>query len=280
MAKGFRPVLRDQAFLLPPDMRDWLPEDHLVWFVLDTIDVLDVTEFERCRRRGGAGAAGYDPRMLLGLLIYGYCHGVRSSRQFERLCRTDVAFRVLCAQDIPDHATIARFRAECQDAFIGLFAQMTATLPDVAAKNRQAEQSAEQQAAAELVRMANEQGLSLTGPDGLLKQLTKTVPESALAEEMTEHLGRTKLTGAGRPGLRLAAWRAVWGAVKANPVYAARYRHLTSRENNKLTVPQAQAVIAAAILRHLHAVITTGQAWNPTIATHGTEHAEQDTIAA
>jgi transposase len=117
-------VQRDQAFLLPPDMREWLPEDHLVWFVLDTVDVLDVSEFERCRRRGGVGAAGYDPRMLLGLLIYAYCHGVRSSRQVERLCRTDVAFRVLCAQDVPDHATIARFRAQCQNAFIGLFAQV------------------------------------------------------------------------------------------------------------------------------------------------------------
>jgi transposase len=124
VAKGFRPVLRDQAFLLPPDMREWLPEDHLVWFVLDTLDLLDVSEFEGCRRPGGVGAAGYDPRMLLGLLIYGYCHGVRSSRQVERLCRTDVAFRVLCAQDVPDHATIARFRAQCQDAFIGLFAQV------------------------------------------------------------------------------------------------------------------------------------------------------------
>ena len=124
MAKGFRPVLRDQVLLLPPDMRDWLPVDHLVWFVLDTVDVLDVSEFERCRRGGGVGAAGYDPRMLLGLLIYAYCRGVRSSRQVERLCRTDVAFRVLCAQDIPDHATIARFRAQGQEAFIGLFAEV------------------------------------------------------------------------------------------------------------------------------------------------------------
>jgi hypothetical protein len=82
-------------------------------------------------------------------------------------------------------------------------------------------------------------------------------------------VGRTKLTGQGRPGLRLAAWRAVWGAQRANPVYAARYRHLTSREHNKLRPTQAQTVIAAAILRHLHAVITTGQTWDPTIAAHG-----------
>ena len=82
--------------------------------------------------------------------------------------------------------------------------------------------------------------------------------------------GRTKLTGQGRPGLRLAAWRAVWGAQRANTVYGARYRHLTTREHNKLTATQAQTVIAAAILRHLHAVITTGRAWDPDIATHGT----------
>jgi transposase len=83
-------------------------------------------------------------------------------------------------------------------------------------------------------------------------------------------VGRTKLTGQGRPGLRLAAWRAVWGAQRANPVYAARFTHLTSRETNKLTTTQAQAVIAAAILRQLHAVLTTGRPWDPRIATHGT----------
>ena len=83
-------------------------------------------------------------------------------------------------------------------------------------------------------------------------------------------VGRTKLTGQGRPGLRLAAWRAVWAARLSNPVYAARYRHLTTRDHNKLRPTQAQTVLAAAILCHLHAVITTGQTWNPAIATHGT----------
>jgi transposase len=82
--------------------------------------------------------------------------------------------------------------------------------------------------------------------------------------------GRSRLSGAGRPHLRTAAWRAVWGAVKTNPVYAARYRHLTTRETNKLKPTQAQTVLAGAILRQLHAVITTGQAWDPNIAAHGT----------
>ena len=93
-------------------------------------------------------------------------------------------------------------------------------------------------------------------------------------------VGRTKLTGQGRPSLRLAAWRAVWGAQRANPVYAARFKHLTTRETNKLKVTQAQAVIAAAILRQLHAVIVTGKRWDPLIATHGTTTPAVTTIAA
>lgn len=117
-------MLRDQVFLLPPDMRDWLPEDHLVWLVLEIVETLDVSAFEVSRRRGGVGAAGYDPRMLLGLLVYAYCRGVRSSRQIERLCHTDIAFKVVCADDVPDHATIARFRASSENAFTGLFAQV------------------------------------------------------------------------------------------------------------------------------------------------------------
>lgn len=92
--------------------------------------------------------------------------------------------------------------------------------------------------------------------------------------------GRTKLTGQGRPGLRVAAWRAAWGALQTNTVYAARYRHLTTRERNRLTPTQAQTVIAAAILRHLHAVISTGTAWDPLIATHGTRRKEATTLAA
>jgi transposase len=82
--------------------------------------------------------------------------------------------------------------------------------------------------------------------------------------------GRTRLTGQGRPGLRLAAWRAVWGAQRANPVYRARYQHLTGREQNKLTPTQAQTIIAAAILRQLHAIISTGQGWDLVTAAHGT----------
>jgi transposase len=93
-------------------------------------------------------------------------------------------------------------------------------------------------------------------------------------------VGRTKLTGQGRPALRLAAWRASGGHNVGNPVYAARYEHLTTRTTNKLTATQAQTVIAAAILRQLHAVITTGHLWDPEIASHGTGSRRQVALAA
>ena len=132
VAKGYRPVERDQGFLLPPDMREWLPADHLVWFLLEVIAELDTSVFHQRPRRAEqgpdtgsvAGRAGYEPDLLLGLLIYAYASGVQSSRRIERLCHTDVAFRVLCAGDIPDHTVIARFRAAHQQRFVELFAQV------------------------------------------------------------------------------------------------------------------------------------------------------------
>jgi transposase len=124
MALGYRPVDRDQQFLLPPDMREWLPESHLVWFVIETVEQLDTSGFHERSVLGGVGRAGFDPDMLLTLLVYGYASGVRSARQMSRLCEVDVAFRVICAQDAPEHSTISRFRAAQEEAFIKLFTQV------------------------------------------------------------------------------------------------------------------------------------------------------------
>jgi transposase len=125
MAKGYRPVDRDQGFLLPPDMREWLGGDHPVWLVIRVVgEHLDTRAFHARRKTGGAGAAGYDPDMLVTVLVWAYAHGVRSSREIERLCRTDVAFRVICAGNLPDHSTVARFRAESGGAVAGFFAQV------------------------------------------------------------------------------------------------------------------------------------------------------------
>jgi transposase len=124
MARSYRPVVRDQEFLLPPNMADWLAGDHLVWFVLDVVEHLDTSALHAERRIGGVGRAGYDPDMLLALMIYAYATGQRSSRRIEQLCADHVAYRVLCAQDPPDHTTIARFRAAHDDVFTDVFAQV------------------------------------------------------------------------------------------------------------------------------------------------------------
>jgi transposase len=125
MAKGYRPVDRDQPFLFPPDMREWLPADHPVWLVITVVaDHLDTSAFHALRRTGGAGAAGYDPDMLVTVLVWAYAHQVTSSREIERLCGTDVAFRVICAGNIPDHVTFARFRGDFPAAAGEFFAQV------------------------------------------------------------------------------------------------------------------------------------------------------------
>jgi len=119
MAYNFRRGDRDQPFLLPPDLRDWLPAGHLAWFVLDVVDQLDLEPFLAAYRADGHGHPAYDPTMLLGVLLYGYAIGVRSSRQLERRCTEDIAFRVLDGNQAPDHVTIARFRVRHQQALAG-----------------------------------------------------------------------------------------------------------------------------------------------------------------
>src|SRR6266508_2136582 len=123
MAYNFRRAERDQPFLLPPDLRDWLPEGHLAWFILDVIDQLDLASFYRQHRDDGHGHPAYDPKLLLGVLLYGYCIGVRSSRQLERRCIEDIAFRVLAGNQLPDHVTIARFRVRHQQALADFLVQ-------------------------------------------------------------------------------------------------------------------------------------------------------------
>ena len=106
---------------MPPSLREWLPEDHLAWFVLDTVSELDLGAFYAAYRADGHGAAAHDPQMMVALLVYAYAIGLRSSRGVERRCRDDVAFRVITANQVPDHATIARFRQRHERAIEGLF---------------------------------------------------------------------------------------------------------------------------------------------------------------
>ncbi len=109
---------------MPESMRDWLPESDPVWLVISVVAGLDTSGLHAKRRTGAAGRAGYDPDMLLTLLIWAWAQGIRSSRVIERLCGRDVAFRIICAGDVPDHVTISRFRVEAAGVMEELFAQV------------------------------------------------------------------------------------------------------------------------------------------------------------
>jgi transposase len=110
--------------LLPVDLREWLPEDDLVWHVLDVVDELDLTGFYGRYRINGQGAAAYDPAMMLALTLYAHAVGVRSSRMIERACTRDAGFKVVTGLLVPDHSTISRFVKTHQRALRGLFAQV------------------------------------------------------------------------------------------------------------------------------------------------------------
>ncbi len=122
MARDFRRPERRQAFLLPPDMQDWLPQDDIVHLVLDAVSLMDLSKYEEEHRVGGAGQAPFAPSMLLSLLIYAYSHGVKSSRAIERLCRRDAGYRYIVGEHVPDHTVIARFRRRHIDRLQAVFA--------------------------------------------------------------------------------------------------------------------------------------------------------------
>jgi transposase len=124
MAQNFIGCDRDQSFLMPPDVRDWLPEGHLAWFVLDAVAGMNLGEFYGAYRSDGVGRRAYDPAMVVALLLYAYGRGVRSARKIERACVEDVAFKMIAMLEAPDHATIARFVDRHEAALGELFGQV------------------------------------------------------------------------------------------------------------------------------------------------------------
>ena len=124
MAYNLIPCDRNQIFLMPVSIDDWLPRDHLARFVVSSVSVLDLKPFYRRRRADGWGRAAYDPAMMVALLIYAYATGTRSSRQIEQRCGDDIAFRFICANERPDHSTMARFVKDHEAELGGLFGQV------------------------------------------------------------------------------------------------------------------------------------------------------------
>jgi transposase len=126
VAQNFIECDREQAFLMPPSLRGWLPEDHLAWFVLEAVEEMELREFYADYRSDGHGRAAYEPSMMVALLLYAYATRQRSARAIERHCRQDIAYRVITANQVPDHATIARFVARHEAALGELFGSVLA----------------------------------------------------------------------------------------------------------------------------------------------------------
>jgi len=124
VAKRYLPVDRSQPFLLPPSVQEFIAEDDLAWFLIDAVAAMDTTAFHARSHLGSAGRAGYDPEMLLTLLVYAYCLGQRSSRRIEALCVRDLGFRVVTGNRVVDHSTIAAFRANHEEAIKNLFTEV------------------------------------------------------------------------------------------------------------------------------------------------------------
>ena len=126
MSKTYRPYDPDQQLLLPAALREWLPDDHLAYFISDVVDELDLSEITARYERESRGGPPYHPRMMVKVLLYGYCVGVASSRRIAQRLHEDIAFRVLAANNTPDFRTISDFRKDNLEALSGLFLQVLA----------------------------------------------------------------------------------------------------------------------------------------------------------
>ncbi|NJK31481.1 MAG: transposase [Deltaproteobacteria bacterium] len=133
MAKGYRAYLPEQDLLLPPSLREWLPEDHLVYFVSDVVDALDLSAIHAVYGDEKRGQPPYHPRLMTKLLVYGYCTGVFSSRRIQKRLQEDIPFKVLAAGNEPDFRTISDFRKQHIHALQGLFEQVLAMALEVGA---------------------------------------------------------------------------------------------------------------------------------------------------
>ncbi len=123
MAYNIKTVNRQQIYLMPPSLQEWLPEKDMAWFIIDVVEQMDLGAYYRKYRADGRGREAYDPAMMLSLLVYAYSNGMQSSRKIERLCERDIGFKVIAGDEKPDHTTIARFRQDNGKAIEELFTE-------------------------------------------------------------------------------------------------------------------------------------------------------------
>ncbi len=212
MAYEYKVPLRDQLFLLPPSIADWLPEEHLVWFVLDVVAVVDLSAFHARHPNDGAGRPAYDPEMMLALLLYAYCRGLRSSRRIEAACRADLAFRAICTDVVPDHIAIARFRSHHEEAIRAVFI-------DVLALCAKAGLASLGTIAIDGTKIAADAALGANRPEASIAAEVEAILAQAgradEAEALQPSVGSELPAELSRRGSRLARLRAALGEIEA-----------------------------------------------------------------
>lgn len=196
----------DQLMVMPPSVRDWLPEEHLAFFVLDVVAELDLARFYGAYRSDGRGGSVYDPSMMLAVLLYAYCTGERSSRRMERRLVEDVAYRVLAANQQPDHATLARFRRRHQDAIAGLFGQVLTMCVSAGLVDAGVVAIDGTKIAANASFFANRDRESLTKELAELNDATQEIAEAVLAEAEATDAAEDAELGEARGGQMPAQW--------------------------------------------------------------------------
>ncbi len=224
MAQNFIACDREQELLLPPSLREWLPEDHLAWFVLDAVGAMDLRAFFAGYRDDGWGRAAHDPAMMVALLVYCYAIGERSSRRIERRCHDDVAVRVITANQAPDHTTVARFRQRHEAGLGELFGGVLALCAEaglvrvgvIAIDGTKVHASASQHANRDYEQLARE----------ILEEAAETdrLEDEQFGEKRGDELPPELATAQGRRGWLREAKRRLddQRAAEARPIPAAR----------------------------------------------------------
>jgi transposase len=200
MAQNFIGCDREQAFLMPPSLREWLPEDHLAWFVIEAVEEMELDEFYADYREDGHGRAAYEPSMMVALVLYAYATKQRSSRAIERHCRHDIGYRVISANRVPDHATIARFLARHEAALAELFGSVLALCARaglvstgvVAIDGTKLYANASREANLDYERIAREIVAEARATDEAEDELYGEARGDELAEELRTSAGRRK----------------------------------------------------------------------------------------
>jgi transposase len=200
MPQNFIECDREQAFLMPPSLREWLPEDHLGWFVLGAVEEMDLDHFYADYRADDHGRAAYEPSMMVALLLYAYATKQRSVRAIERHCRQDIAYRVMTANQVPDHATIARFVVRHEAALGELFGSVLALCAKagllstgvVAIDGTKLEANASREANSDYERIAREIVAEAKATDEAEDELFGEARGDELPEELQTSAGRRK----------------------------------------------------------------------------------------